>query len=349
MNGKRWVIIDTETDGLRAPIHIVELSGQLMEGWEQVGKPFRMLLNHNVLIPSEAVAIHGYTQGYLRLFGKPPSDVYSAFRTYAGDCPLVAHNLSYDWDQCLKPEWERLGVPQIGQRGFCSMMLARRLVSETSTYKLEALKKCFQLSPTQGHRAENDVMAVVELFQKVYRQRLEQAGINTFDSIAKFAERTPIAKCFGNRKAAEQGEAQASFNLGNCYHKGEGVAKDMVKAVMRYEKSAEQGDAQALFNLGNCYYNGEGVAKDVVTAALYWEWAAEQGHAGAQINSGNCYYNGEGERKNIVEAYALYYLASVTNEVALENRDKIAKEMTREQIAAAIKRAKLLQEAQDEN
>jgi TPR repeat protein len=304
-----------------------------------------MLLNHNVSIPAEAVAIHGYTQGYLRLFGKLPSYVYSAFRSYAGDCPLVAHNLSYDWDQCLKPEWERLGFPQIGQRGFCSMMLARRLVSETSTYKLEALKQFFQLSPTQGHRAENDVLTVVELFQKVYRQRLEQAGISTFDSIAEFAKRKPIAKCFRNSKDAEQ----AKFNLGNCYHKGEGVAKDMVEAVMRYEKAAEQGDAQALFNLGNCFYNGEGVAKDVATAAAYWEWAADQGHAGAQINSGNCYYYGEGERKDIVEAYALYNLASVTNEVALQNRDNIAKEMTREQIAAALKRAKVLQELQDGN
>ena len=204
MNGTRWVIIDTETDGLRAPIHVVELSGQLMEGWERIGKPFRMLLNHDVSIPSEAVAIHGYTQGYLRLFGKPPSYVYSAFRNYAGDCPLVAHNLSYDWEQCLKPEWARLGVPQIGQRGFCCMMLARRLVSETSTYKLEALKQCFQLSPTKGHRAENDVLTVVELFQRVYRKRLEQAGLNTFDSIAAFAKRTPIAKCFEIIRAGDR-------------------------------------------------------------------------------------------------------------------------------------------------
>lgn len=78
--GTLWVVIDTETDGLYEPIHVVELSGQLMEDWQPVGEPFRMLLNHDVLIPSEAVAIHGYTQEYLRRHGEEPVRVHTAFR-----------------------------------------------------------------------------------------------------------------------------------------------------------------------------------------------------------------------------------------------------------------------------
>jgi putative phage-type endonuclease len=195
MRGSRWVIIDTETDGLTDPIHVVELSGQIMDGWEPVGEPFQMLLNHNVPIPPEATAIHGYTEDYLREHGHKPSHVYEAFREYAQDFPLVAHNLSYDWNRCLIPEWSRLGVPQVGQRGFCCMMLARRLVPEVSSYRLDALKKCFRLSESRSHQAKNDVLTVVELFQKVYRQRLESAGFDTFDSVAAFAKRTPVAKC----------------------------------------------------------------------------------------------------------------------------------------------------------
>ena len=180
--GTNWVVVDTETAGLYEPIHIVELSAQLMKGWEPQGEPFRMLLNHNVPIPPEAVAIHGYTQEYLRRNGHEPRRVHSAFREYASDYPLVAHNLSYDWNRCLEPEWGRLGVPQIGQRGFCCMMLARRLVPEVSSYRLEALKQCFQLTPSQGHRAEHDVRTVVELFQRVYRYRLEPTGLDTYES-----------------------------------------------------------------------------------------------------------------------------------------------------------------------
>jgi DNA polymerase III alpha subunit (gram-positive type) len=190
-----WVIIDTETDGLHEPIHVVELCGQLMRAWEAVGEPFRRLLNHDVRIPSEAVAIHGYTQAYLRTHGERPRDVHAAFGDYARDFPLVAHNLGYDWNRCLEPEWLRLGLPKVGRRGFCCMMLARRIVSETTNYRLENLKRCFQLTANKSHQATNDVLTVVELFQRVYRPRLEQAGLDTYESIAAFAKRTPVAKC----------------------------------------------------------------------------------------------------------------------------------------------------------
>ena len=145
------------------------------------------------------------------------------------------------------------------------------------------------------------------------------------------------------RKAAEQGLAAAQFNLGNCYLHGVGVAKDAVEAVKWYRKAAEQGDADAQFRIGVRYYDGEGVAKNAVEAVKWYRKAAEQGLADAQTNLGNCYYNGVGVAKDAVEAYAFYNLASVTNEVALKNRDLAAKQMTREQIAAAQKRTKELQ------
>jgi putative phage-type endonuclease len=154
-----------------------------------------MLLNHDVAIDPAATAIHGYTREHLREHGHPPGRVYELFREYAQDYPLVAHNLSFDWNRCLEPEWKRLGVPQIGQRGFCCMLLARRLVTETKSYRLDALKNCFQLTPSRSHQAENDVLTVVELFQKVYRQRLESAQLDTFDVVTAFTKQTPVAKC----------------------------------------------------------------------------------------------------------------------------------------------------------
>jgi ABC-type Na+ transport system ATPase subunit NatA/DNA polymerase III epsilon subunit-like protein len=195
MKGKRWVVIDTETDGLYEPIHVVELSGQLMDGWDAVGEPFRMLLNHDVPIDPAAEAIHGYSREYLRQHGEKPERVYELFRDYAKDYPLIAHNLSFDWNRCLQPEWARLGLPDIGHRGFCCMMLARRLVRETQSFRLEVLKEQFRITPSQSHRAQNDVLTVVELFQKIYRPRLETAKLDSYDAIAAFAKQTPVAKC----------------------------------------------------------------------------------------------------------------------------------------------------------
>ncbi len=195
-NGTRWVIIDTETTGLYEPIYVVEVAGQLMEGWHPVGAPFRMLLNHNVPVPWDAVAVHGYTRDYLKRHGDPPGQVYEAFRSYARDYPLVAHNLSYDWNRCLLPEWARLGIPTIGQRGFCTMLLGRRVIPETGGHALDYLHDHFNLNLAGlSHRAKRDVQTVVELFQRIYRPRLECAGLTTFKSIAEFSRRTPVMKC----------------------------------------------------------------------------------------------------------------------------------------------------------
>ena len=195
-HGKRWVIIDTETTGLWDPIYIVEIAGQLMEGWEPIGAPFRMLLNHNVHVPSDAVAIHGYTQEYLKAHGDPPGQVYQAFRDYVRDYPLVAHNLTYDWNRCLVPEWERLRIPAIGQRGFCTMLLGRRVIPETRGHSLDHLRDCFNLNPDgRAHRAKFDVGTVVDMFCNIYRPRLERAALTTFESVAGFSRQTPVAEC----------------------------------------------------------------------------------------------------------------------------------------------------------
>lgn len=48
------------------------------------------------------------------------------------------------------------------------------------------------------------------------------------------------------------------------------------------KKVAEQGDAEAQFNLGKCYYHGDGVNRDLKEAVYWFRKAAEQGHVKAQ-------------------------------------------------------------------
>src|SRR6476620_3316298 len=59
---------------------------------------------------------------------------------------------------------------------------------------------------------------------------------------------------------------------------GEGVAKDLVKAMAIYCDAARLGDAQAQFNLGWIYANGRGVVRDDGIAAQLFQMAANSGH-----------------------------------------------------------------------
>ena len=111
-------------------------------------------------------------------------------------------------------------------------------------------------------------------------------------------------------KAAKQGNSEAQDSLGWCYENGVGIAKDPVEAVKWYQKAAEQGDAAAQNHLGLCYYNGARVNKDPLKAAEFFRKSAEQGNADAQSNLGACYYNGTGVDKDVKKAVELYRKAA---------------------------------------
>jgi DNA polymerase III epsilon subunit-like protein len=147
MNKTDWVLIDTETTGLSAPIFVVELAAQKMLGWEPNGAPFRQLINQNAEIPREASRVHGYTREILERDGDPAAAVYRDFSFYVGGGPIVSYNLEYDHEEVLKPEWVRLGIEPIGVSGFCTLRLAQRLLDPVpaGNCKLQTLRQFYRL------------------------------------------------------------------------------------------------------------------------------------------------------------------------------------------------------------
>ncbi len=79
------------------------------------------------------------------------------------------------------------------------------------------------------------------------------------------------------RPLAEQGDADAQFNLGVMYDMGLGVPQDYQEAVRWYRRAAEQGNAGAQNNLGFMYGNAQGVPKDYVLAHMWLSLVAAKG------------------------------------------------------------------------
>ena len=75
--------------------------------------------------------------------------------------------------------------------------------------------------------------------------------------------------------------------------------------------AADQGDAEAQYNLGLMYYQGKGVAQDYLAAMKWFRMAADQGHARAQCNLGGMYYQGKGVPQNTSEALRWLHKAQV--------------------------------------
>ena len=77
---------------------------------------------------------------------------------------------------------------------------------------------------------------------------------------------------------AEQGDAEAQFNVGLMYESGQGVLKDYKTAVKWYTLAAEQGNAKSQYYLGMMYYEGEGVIQDNIYAHMWGNIATSNGN-----------------------------------------------------------------------
>ncbi len=77
--------------------------------------------------------------------------------------------------------------------------------------------------------------------------------------------------------AAEAGVGDAACELGYLYASGsELIAQDESKALHWFSRAAGLGDARALYVMGCCYQSGEGVAKDVDKALASFRLSAGQ-------------------------------------------------------------------------
>ncbi|HTD65483.1 MAG TPA: exonuclease domain-containing protein [Candidatus Limnocylindria bacterium] len=204
MLNSRWTLLDTETTGFAAPVFVVELAAQRMQGWNPDGEPFRKLLNQNADIPAEVSRVHGYTREILERDGEPPHEVYREFAEYTGGLPLVAFNLEYDLDDVLTPEWARLRIAAIGRRGLCALRLAQRLLDPVpaGNCKLQTLRQYYRLPERGAHTALGDVQTVADLFAQVLRPIAEHRGLDTWEKLAAYAaeEWFPSRIAFGKHK-----------------------------------------------------------------------------------------------------------------------------------------------------
>lgn len=79
----------------------------------------------------------------------------------------------------------------------------------------------------------------------------------------------------------------AMVNLGSLYARGEGVARDLVKAKSWFEQAVQKGHDMAAFYLGGMYENGIGVKQDDLKAISYYEKVASlEGMSSVQVKLG---------------------------------------------------------------
>ncbi len=142
-----------------------------------------------------------------------------------------------------------------------------------------------------------------------------------------------------NNEVAEKTKAMdPDYVLGLKYFKGDGVAKDLVKAFQYFEIAANNGDASAQHDLAYMYSTGEGVERDDKKAFEWLKKSAEQGNAVAQDDLGVVYGDGRGVAQDWIQSYRWISLSlKQGNERAVKDIEFVKSHMTAEQIKDAEK------------
>ena len=109
---------------------------------------------------------------------------------------------------------------------------------------------------------------------------------------------------------AKKGDANAQYNLGLLYQKGQGVEQNDREALIWFSKAAQQGLLDAQYNTALMYYEGRGVAVSKMEAIEWWKLAAEKGHAPSQHNLAVLYAYGIATGKNTEKALELWHLSA---------------------------------------
>jgi TPR repeat protein len=114
---------------------------------------------------------------------------------------------------------------------------------------------------------------------------------------------------FWFREAAQNGIANARYNLGVMYQQGLGLDKDMNQALAWYRSAALLEHPEARYNLGIAYLEGIGVTYNPAMAAGYFEQAARTGVVEAAYNLGLILENGLIDEPRPFEGLFWYKLA----------------------------------------
>lgn len=179
-----FVVVDVETTGAKTPPSRVIEIGAYRVARGRIVAEFATLVNPGAPIPFYISRLTGISDS---LVATAPvfSDVAQDWLRFAGGAVIVAHNAAFDV-RFLNHEIGRL-YP--GRRmlnaNLCTVSLARRVLPELASYRLDALAEHFSIPIPARHRAPSDARATAEAFLHMLT-RLHEHGIHNLAQARRF-------------------------------------------------------------------------------------------------------------------------------------------------------------------
>jgi DNA polymerase III subunit epsilon len=162
----REIVFDTETTGL-SPVggdRMVEIGCVELVNRVETGRTFHAYFNPQRMMPSEAFAVHGLSDTFL---GAKPCfhELCEDLLEFLGDCPLIAHNASFDFG-FLNHELGLCGRTAVCTTRMVDTLVIARQRHPGAKHSLDAL--CTRYGIDRSHRVLHGALLDAQLLAQLY-------------------------------------------------------------------------------------------------------------------------------------------------------------------------------------
>ncbi|QUI25481.1 3'-5' exonuclease [Vallitalea pronyensis] len=166
-----FVVFDIETTGISPTNHRITEIGAIKVVNNQVVEEFNQLINPEVVIPNNIVALTGITD---KLVKNEPmiEDVLPEFIDFCRDFVIMGHNIAFDFSFIKANALRHKLVFE--KHAIDTLTIARKVLCELPSRKLSSLCKHYAIDYLNGHRAYNDAYCTYELFNRLKQDYYEK-------------------------------------------------------------------------------------------------------------------------------------------------------------------------------
>jgi DNA polymerase III subunit epsilon len=160
----KYAIIDVETTGGTAKSERITEIAVVVHDGNAILEQYSTLLNPERSIPWHITNITGISDDMVKNAPKF-YEVAKKIVELTEGAIFVAHNVTFDYS-FVREEFARLGFPFV-RKQLCTVRLSRKAFPGLPSYSLSNLKKHFKIYAEKSHRALDDTLATVEVFEKI--------------------------------------------------------------------------------------------------------------------------------------------------------------------------------------
>jgi DNA polymerase-3 subunit alpha (Gram-positive type) len=180
MEGRRminsYIALDTETTGVNpSDDRIIEIGmARVIDG--QIEASYSTLIDPQMNISARITELTGITDGDVT--GKPViADIIGEIIDFTQDLPLLGHNIIFDYKFIKKAAADN--SMQFVKNGIDTLKMARRILPDMPHKGLEYLCAQLGINPGHSHRAYDDAVSAMQLYNRLYELAPNDAGFET--------------------------------------------------------------------------------------------------------------------------------------------------------------------------